>query len=599
MKPRELAWAAAIAVSPGWVGYTLTRPNPQAFVRGNAPASIDLGVAALCLLASAAVVAGLWWLLRGRDPIRRTRALVLLPVLVALYFDGAGFLGMRRPVLILASAALIAWVAPRIPKRVLASMRRYAVPLLAVAIVGTAAFLIRLALLRHFGLHTRAFDLGIYDNTVFTTLHGDFLGCSLIRSGTHTAAHFDPILAIVALPYAIAPRAETLIVIQALWVLSSAVPAYRIAHRKLGDRASALVVALCLLAYPSVHGVILYEFHSLTLLAPAALWLVEFLDAARPRLYLGALAIVLLVREDAALFAIGVGVYAVLATEHRRLGALTIAIAATYLVAVKTLAMPDAALLMEHSDEAYAYANRYRGFIPEGGGAGDALATFVTNPAYVLGHVLSREKVMAMIAFVLPLGFLPLLAGRRLLLIAYGVAFMFLATHNSLYFPMFHYSSVLYPMLFAALPAGMLRAQALLEARGDAPDLARRRVHGWLITCATLGTLTMGAVLPNAPFKLHTPIPRSLRPAAAEQIAWLRRAVTQIPPDATVSGTNRTTPHVSNRVGTRLVQQQIETDYLLIHDEDLAPAEKAWLRARGRAYEPVDEHGPLRLLRRR
>ena len=52
--------------------------------------------------------------------------------------------------------------------------------------------------------------------------------------------------------------------------------------------------------------------------------------------------------------------------------------------------MPDAALLMQHSDEAYAYANRYKRLIPEGGGASDAVVTLLSNPSFVLAHVLTH-----------------------------------------------------------------------------------------------------------------------------------------------------------------------------------------------------------------
>lgn len=610
----RVGWGIAGALSPGWAAYAWTRGDTEALVRSNDPQAVDLGVAAVLLLASAAIVGALWWWLVRRDPaprveawrraVDRTRVLVVLPLLVALIAEGGGFLSLRRPLLVLACAAVVAWTLCHglaLPPRVAAILRRIAAApavVLAAATAAAALVLVRLALLRHFGLHTRAFDHGIYDNTVWNTLHGDFLGCTLIRSGAHTAAHFDPILALVALPYALAQRAETLVVIQAVWVLSSVVPAYLLARHRLGERTGALLVAACVLAYPSVHGVVLYEFHSLTLLAPAALWLVHFLDRGHARGVLASLAMVLLVREDAALFAMGVGLYALLATPHRRLGALVLALAAAYLLAVKLLAMPDASLLMQHSDEAYAYANRYRRLIPEGGGASDAVVTLATHPTFVLGHLLVQEKVMASVAFLLPLGFLPLLAGRRLLLLAYGAAFMFLASHPSLYYPLFHYSSALWPMLFAALPDGMLHARRRLEAIGVDPVVARRGVHAWLATCAVASTLTMGAFVPNAAFQLHTPIPRALGEEAWARYAWLRRAVESIPPEASVSASNRTTPHVSNRAAVHLLQQHVVTDFILLHEDDVDGPQRGFLRANADAYEEVDRHGALRLLRR-
>jgi uncharacterized membrane protein len=612
-----IAWGIAAAFSPGWAAYAWTRGDTEALVRANDPAAVSLGAAASFMMASAALIGALWWWLVRREgatglaalrrAVLRTRVVVLAPLLVVLLADGSGFLGMRRPLLVLAAAALVAWTLPawpRVPPRLTALAlrllggRRFPIVVLVLATTATAMVLVRLALLRHLGLHTRAFDLGIYDNTVWNTLHGDFLGCSLIRSGSHTAAHFDPILAVVALPYALAPRAEALIVIQALWVLSSVVPVYLIARDRLGERAGAVLVAACLLAYPSVHGVILYEFHSLTLLAPAALWLVLAIDRGSAGGWIAALGMVLLVREDAALFAIGVGIWAALATDRRRLGLLTIAIAIAWLVVVKAFFMPDPGLLMQHSDEAYAYANRYRRLIPEGGGAADAVSTLVTNPSFVLGHVLAHDKFMAFVAFLLPLGLLPLLAGKRLLPCVYGAAFLFLASHASLYFPLFHYASALYPMLVAALPAGIVHARRILEARGQPPALARRRVHAWLATCAVASTLSMGGFVPNAPFELHTPIPRHLDSEARATYAWLRGAVESIPVDASVSASNRTAPHLSNRADVHILQEWVATEFILLHDEDVGGPERSFLRSHAEQYEEIDRHGPLRLLRR-
>ncbi len=383
-------------------------------------------------------------------------------------------------------------------------------------------------------------------------------------------------------------------------MLSSVVPAYLVARHRLGDRVGATLVALCLLAYPSVHGVVLSDFHSLALLAPLALWLVYFLDTQRTRAYLVTLGLVLLVREDAALFAVGVGLYAALAVPRaRKLGLLTIAVSLAWLAFVKLVVMPDPGLLMESSEQSYTYANRYRQLVPEGGGARDAIATLLTNPSFAIMHVTTREKLMSMLALVLPLGLLPLLGGRRLLLLGYGAAFCFLATQAFIYYPLFHYSTVVYPMLFAALPTGMLRAQAWLRRLGVAR--AQPRVHAWLATCAVLSSLTTASWIETPPFRLHTPVPHTLTDEERQTHAWLREAIAAIPADADVSATNRVGPHLSNRRTMHIVQQQIPTTWIVAHEEDLRTDAGVWVRQQQRsgAYEVVAQlEGHVRVLRR-
>jgi uncharacterized membrane protein len=620
--PPALRWpfvveAIVLCACPGLTSYALTRDDPAAFVESNAIGDASWPAVALHLVGSAAIVLAIAWTLARRhgDPrtldawrpaFARLRWLLLGPPLVALFHDPEGFLSFRRPILILLCAAIVAAVVPRWPAaatrlRATLGHRWPLVPLVAGTVL-TALHLGRLALLRHQALHTRAFDLAIYDNILFNTMHGDFLACSLVKGGVHTSAHFDPVLALLVPFYAIAPRAETLLVVQLLWVLSSVVPAYLLARHRLGDRMGATIVALLVLLYPSVHGIVLSDFHSLALLAPVALWLVVFLDTGRVRLYWVALVLVLLVREDAALFAIGVGAYAVLCVPRaRRLGLYTIVASALWLAVVKLAIMPDAGLLMESSEASYTYANRYRKLIPEGGGARDAIATLVTNPAFVLTHVSTHEKLMSLIALLLPLGLLPLFAGRRLLLCAYGLAFCFLATQAFIHYPLFHYATVLYPMLFAALPTAMLHAQSWLRSHGTAPALAKARVHAWLVTCAVLSSLTMASWIETPPFQLHTPVPHALGDEERETHAWLRGVIAEIPADASVSATNRVGPHLSNRAAMHIVQQQIETEWIVAHDDDLRSEAGAWVWAMLRAgtYEEVARlEGRLRVLRR-
>lgn len=591
-------WAVPVAASPGWVTYVLSRAEPSRLVGSNADGAP--GVALLHMLAGALVVAGLWaWIarrVRARDAslstkeawlaaVLATRVLLLGPMLVAIYFDPDGFLSIRRPVLVLASAVLVAVSVRSWSDAPAAWLRRFAGmfgprgswTLLFVAVGVIGMFLVDLAIVRHHGFVTRAFDLGIYDNIAWNSSHGHLLGCTLIKGGVHTAAHFDPIMLGFSLPYALVPRAETLIVLQAIWVLSGVIPVYLIAQRRLDDRLAATILALGFALYPSVHGVIVRDFHSLALLATPALWMLWCLDAQRNVGYWIAFAVTLLTREDSSLFVIGIGIYALLATGERRRGALTIGLAIAYLVVVKLAVMPDPKLLMQDSDHTYAYANRYRRLIPADGGALDGIATLLTNPAFVLGHLLTMEKFVSAVAFLLPLGLLPLGAGRRTLIGAYGVAFIFLATHKTFYYPLSHYSTVLYPALFAATPEGLARARAwLVDVRGHSPTRARALLLAYLATCLSLGSLSMGALLDTKPFLAVAGV-RSLDADARARYQAFVEAVSVIPREASVTASNRAAPHVSNRSELYILQQRVESEWIVVHEDDLEGLDGAWV----------------------
>ena len=92
----------------------------------------------------------------------------------------------------------------------------------------------QLSLVHHYNLTTSTHDLGIYDNLFWHASHGNGLRSTLVKGDTHLAAHFDPILILLSPIYMLAPRAQTLIVLQSVWIAAGVVPLYLLAQRKLG-----------------------------------------------------------------------------------------------------------------------------------------------------------------------------------------------------------------------------------------------------------------------------------------------------------------------------------------------------------------------------
>src|SRR6185369_6347467 len=137
--------------------------------------------------------------------------------------------------------------------------------------IGFGGLFSYISLVNHHALNTRTIDLGYYDNIFYQSSHGHPLACSFIKAGYHGSAHFDPLLVVLSPLYLLYPRAETILVLQAVWLGSGVVPVYLLARDKTESRVAGLVVAAMYAAYPALHGANMYEFHSLTLLSPLVL----------------------------------------------------------------------------------------------------------------------------------------------------------------------------------------------------------------------------------------------------------------------------------------------------------------------------------------
>ena len=102
------------------------------------------------------------------------------------------------------------------------------------------------AMLRHHQMRTEGYDLGIFDNMMWQLTHGGWFrsapafgpeGNHLHRHTTFGAVFLVPI-------YAIWPRAETLLVLQAAFAASTPIPLYLLGRRLLGSPWLGLLFAL-------------------------------------------------------------------------------------------------------------------------------------------------------------------------------------------------------------------------------------------------------------------------------------------------------------------------------------------------------------------
>jgi uncharacterized membrane protein len=128
-----------------------------------------------------------------------------------------------------------------------------------------------LSIYRHYAFNTHAWDLGIFTQSLWTTLNANrflYYTCELIvnPSGSFFGVHFSPILALILPIYGAIQFPETLLVIQSFILSLASIPIYKLAREKTGKRTIGMVFALAYFMYPAVQHVNVYEFHVQALL---------------------------------------------------------------------------------------------------------------------------------------------------------------------------------------------------------------------------------------------------------------------------------------------------------------------------------------------
>jgi uncharacterized membrane protein len=119
---------------------------------------------------------------------------------------------------------------------------------------------------RFYAFKTRAWDFGIFTQSLWTTMNGGklfYYTCELMvnPTGSFFGVHFSPILFLILPFYAVFERPETLLVLQAFILALGAVPIYRLAKEKAGGRTVGLVFSSAYLLFPAVQFVNWYDFH--------------------------------------------------------------------------------------------------------------------------------------------------------------------------------------------------------------------------------------------------------------------------------------------------------------------------------------------------
>ena len=488
-----------------------------------------------------------------------------------------------------------------------APRRRWLAGLLGViaAAAGYAAAFSYFSILNLHHFVVPSYDLAIYDNLVWNTSHGRFLASSMIKGGTHMAAHFDPLLVALTPFYLLSPRAETLLIIQSVWLASGAIPLYLIASRVLRGAAAGMVVAGAYLLHPALHGINLYEFHSLALVVPLVIWSLYFLERDSAKGYWITLLLILLTREDMALLACGIGLFAADGLGRPRRGLTTIGCALLYLVLVKAFVMPESGIFMSGKGGTYGYRHLFEQMIPyEGGGAKELLLTLLTNPIFTLRVVFEEAKLLYLALILLPCCFLPLLARRGWQLLGYGFVFCLLSSKLGLHNIYKQYPSVLLPFVMVLTPFGLARlsGSALVAALGLEPRRVRRALLVSVAIAASLVSWKFGAFVENQAFRVSNSwSPAHFRPAETltgkrAQYEFAARAIERIPPTASVSATRYLMPLVSNREEVRNNHYSERTDYWLVQLKSLSKDELA--RSQSSKFEEVVSGEGIVLLKR-
>lgn len=328
--------------------------------------------------------------------------------------------------------------------------------LVTVAVLAFSAFFLIYLTRGQNAYLTNAEDMGIMDQAIWSTLHGQVLHQTVcnILSDTNCygpqglmrfAIHVEPILFPLSLLYLFWPDPKTLLVVQTLVVASGAYPAFWLARLRLRSELAAAAIALLYLLYPAQQAALVDDFHAVTFTAALLLFVLYFLYTRRTWGIFICAILAMACKEEIPLLVVGIGIWSIIFQQRWRSGliltALALAWAIMALIVIPRLYSPTGQALL---------ASRYSDL---GDNPADALRSLVLHPIEALKqNVFQPERLFYLRALVVPAGLLPLLSPWVCILTLPTLAINLLSSNDQMHsgLAFYHYDAEIVPILIFA-----------------------------------------------------------------------------------------------------------------------------------------------------
>ena len=267
-----------------------------------------------------------------------------------------------------------------------------------IGIIGSISFLIFFgsSVLRHNLYHSNAWDLGIFDQSIYLISIGKAPICSFLDFhilGDHAAFILYPL----ALLFKVYPSVYWLFFIQSLALSSSIIPIFYLAKSKKLSEQNILIVILTYLLYPLIFNVNLFDFHPDVIALPALFIAILAAQLDRLVIFLLAIAIILSCKAVFSLYLIGLGIWLLFFLKKKWIGFETIVIGIFWFIITTQIIIPQ---FGGHGAEISRHLNRYSYL---GNSFNEILSNLILQPSILLKGIFSPANFEYIVLLLLPI----------------------------------------------------------------------------------------------------------------------------------------------------------------------------------------------------
>ena len=410
------------------------------------------------------------------------------------------------------------------------------------------------AIMRHYQFGTHAWDLGIFNQSFWTTVHGGRFFYSTVEllvnpSGSFFGIHFSPILFLVLPVYAVYSAPQSLLVVQSFILALGSVPLYKLSFRVTKYRSVALLLVCVYLLYPALHGINWFDFHVQSFLPLFFLSAFYFLERQSWGPYLLFIALSLMCEEHAALVVVFIGLLVFLQQRKHILAQIEARNFKDTLFLISILTMGSAILwyfltiLVRNTFFAVNPA-----FIFTFKAASNWRVLGVEDPVMILPQILRNPvnamaalgydvqlKVSYLVALFGPLAFISFRRMRYLLPMVPWLVYALFSNYQPYYVIFFQYPGYVIAFVFIA---------ATYAIGHEAADLRSLKKRSAMILL--FGVMAFLLVSPFGPRSAILAPDSGIR-STSQRDESIHRLLAYVPPNASILSDNTLFAHISSR----------------------------------------------------
>jgi len=415
-------------------------------------------------------------------------------------------------------------------------------------------------IMKYCGFRTYAWDLGIFNQSFWTTLFNGRFFYSTVEllvnpSGSFFGTHFSPILFFVLPFYAIYPTPQTLLMIQSFILALGAIPLYKLSMHVVKYRVFSLPIASIYLLYPPLQGINWFDFHVQSFLPLFFFSTMYFLEKRNWRFFLLFNVLALMCEEHAAMVVFFIGILAILQNRKQTKSALRIGgfKDKALLILIATVVLPVLWYVLSlWVRDTFFPVNPV--FLSTFKASSNWSVLGVSDPIMIPLHVILHPanailalyydflvKVSYVGILFAPLAFLPFLKARYLLPAAPWFIYSLFSNYQPYYTIFFQYPAYVIAFIFVAA----------VYAVGNAQILPLRALRKPLMAIVAFGLLASAISSPLSPI-VATVSNSSLTPVTQHELL-IHRISAYVPSDSSIMTSNNLFVVFSSRINAYVI----------------------------------------------